>query len=665
MTRLLTFLPFVLAAITSAPATAKVPPKQAAPQEATPIQSPSLTAAAAPTPALTRADVEAWLDGYFPYALARGDIAGAVVVVVKDGQVLVQKGFGYADVAKRAPVDPERTLFRAGSVGKLFTWTAVMQLVEQGKLDLDRDINGYLDFEIPPREGKPITLRNLMTHTPGFEEVLKNLVTNDSTRLLAIGPYLKAWTPNRVFPPGEVPAYSNYGVTLAGYIVERVSGESYDDYIERHIFTPLGMTASSFRQPLPQRFRADMSNGYQVGSGKPQPFELFAVSPAGAGAMTGADMGRFMLAHLQHGALGAERILKPETVQLMHSTALPLVPPLHSMLLGFMQHDMNGRRITGHDGDTQFFHSALRLFMDDGVGVYLSVNSTGKESAAGPIRAALMENFADRYFPAQLEDKPLDAKTAAEHASVMKGAYEPSRAAKSSFLSFFFMPGQVKVAPNADSTLGVSGMQGLDGQPKRWREIAPYVWREVGGEARLAAKVENGRVVMFSVDEVSPFMVFQPAPWWRSSVWLVPALIAGLTALALTLIAWPTAAAVRRRYRAPFPLDGSAARAHRLLRLAILATVVLLIAWVAVVAPLVSNLSNSASRLDPVIQILHILSAIVFVGAAVIALWNARITWAGPRRWYAKLWSAVLAVACLSVAWVAVVFKLIGMGANY
>ena len=123
--------------------------------------------------ALNRADVEAWLDGFMPYALERGDIAGAVVVVVKDGQVLLQKGYGYADVAKRTPVDPETTLFRPGSVSKLFTWTAVMQLVEQGKLDLDADVNEYLDFEIPARDGKPVTLRQIMTHTAGLEETAR------------------------------------------------------------------------------------------------------------------------------------------------------------------------------------------------------------------------------------------------------------------------------------------------------------------------------------------------------------------------------------------------------------------------------------------------------------------------------------------------------------
>src|SRR5438094_2670439 len=148
--------------------------------------------------ARTKEDVEAWLDGFTPYALQRGDVAGAVVVVVKDGQVLLAKGYGYADVAARKPVDPERTLFRAGSVSKLFTWTAVMQLVEQGKLDLDADVNGYLDFKIPPRNGKPITLRNLMTHTPGFDETIRALIIADPKDLLTLEAGLKHWIPPRV-----------------------------------------------------------------------------------------------------------------------------------------------------------------------------------------------------------------------------------------------------------------------------------------------------------------------------------------------------------------------------------------------------------------------------------------------------------------------------------
>ena len=221
-------------------------------------------------------------------------------------------------------VDPERTGFRIGSTSKLFTWTAVMQLVEQVKIDLDADVNQYLDFKIPGREGKPVTMRNIMTHTTGFEESLKSLIETDPSRLLTLDAIVKRWTPERIFPAGSTPAYSNYATALAGYIVARVSGESYEDYVDRHIFAPLGMEHSSFRQPLPKALQPDMSKGYALAS-QPEPekpYELIAVAPAGALASTGADMARFMIAHLQNGAFGANRILKTETAQLMHTTAL-------------------------------------------------------------------------------------------------------------------------------------------------------------------------------------------------------------------------------------------------------------------------------------------------------------------------------------------------------
>ncbi len=171
------------ASLLSALALAQVPPASST------VEVPPAAEAAAPVPAptapqLTREDLEAWLDGFIPYALGRGNIAGGIVVVVKDGQVLLQKGFGYADVEKKLPVDPEKTLFRPGSISKLFTWTAVMQLVERGKIDLDADINQYLDFKIPPGpDGEPITMRNLMTHTSGFEEQVKELISEDPARI--------------------------------------------------------------------------------------------------------------------------------------------------------------------------------------------------------------------------------------------------------------------------------------------------------------------------------------------------------------------------------------------------------------------------------------------------------------------------------------------------
>ena len=217
-----------------------------------------------------------------PYAIERGDVAGAVVAVVKNGEVIFAKGYGFADVKNHKPVDAERTMFRPGSISKLFTWTAVMQLVEQGKLDLDHDVNDYLDFKIPARSDGPITLRNIMTHTPGFEEQIKALIVSDPKQLVPLQVYAREKTPVRIFKAGSTPAYSNYATALAGYIVERVSGQSFDDYLDAHLFKPLEMSHATFRQPLPAAFEADMSKGYALGSQPPKPYEIVIAAPAGS-----------------------------------------------------------------------------------------------------------------------------------------------------------------------------------------------------------------------------------------------------------------------------------------------------------------------------------------------------------------------------------------------
>jgi CubicO group peptidase (beta-lactamase class C family) len=219
-----------------------------------PILGLATACAQSPAQSMTAPDVEAFLDGVMPLQLEREDIAGAVIAVVKDGHLLFAKGYGFSDVAKRTPVDAGATLFRPGSISKLFTWTSIMQLVEQKKLDLDRDVNDYLDFKIPATYSQPITLRNIMTHTPGFEEAIKDLFIANEKDLRPLGDYLKASLPERVFPPGTTPAYSNYATAVAGYIVQRISGEAYDDYVERHILQTLGMAHTASVSPFPRRF---------------------------------------------------------------------------------------------------------------------------------------------------------------------------------------------------------------------------------------------------------------------------------------------------------------------------------------------------------------------------------------------------------------------------
>ncbi|HMN46491.1 MAG TPA: serine hydrolase domain-containing protein [Povalibacter sp.] len=642
---------------------------QAAPAPAPPPPAPdpaATQAAPATTRALTREDAEAWLDGFLPYALKTADIAGAVVVIVKDGQVLLQKGYGYADVEARKPVDPENTLFRPGSVSKLFTWTAVMQLVEQGKLDLDADVNNYLDFQIPPRDGQPVTLRNVLTHTAGLEEQVKGLMGTEDDPVEPIGKHLAHWIPERIYAPGTTPAYSNYATALAGYIVERVSGQTFDDYIDQHLLAPLGMQHSSFRQPLPDHLKPLMSKGYARASQPAKPFEVIGgLAPAGSLAASGADMGKFMIAHLQNGAFGETRILQEETAKQMHGTALTILPRVNRMLLGFYEQNYNGHRALGHGGDTQWFHSNLHLFIDDNIGLFFSVNSAGKAGAPGDIRSALFEEFADRYLPGPTLDGKVDEKTAAEHARLIAGAYQNSRRMDSSFLSLLNLLGTIKVVPNEDGTITVSMATNLAGVPIKWREVEPFVWRDVNGNNLLSAEVKDGRVTRFSFGEISPFMIFERVPASRSAGWLLPALCAGLVALLLTALAWPVSALVRRHYGVPYALTGQAAKSHRWIRIASTAGVVLMVAWAVTITTMMGNFKYLSGSVDGWLWVLQLLSLIAFPAAAVIGLLNAATVLRDRRKWYTKVWAVVLALALLVLLWVAYTFHLIALDVNY
>ncbi|MDN5780817.1 MAG: beta-lactamase family protein [Luteimonas sp.] len=651
------------------PALAQVPeslqPEVQAPPAATaPVQVPPPPEVDG-IPALTQADAQAWLDGFFPYALATGDIAGAVVVVVKDGQVLLQKGYGYADLAKHTPVDPANTLFRPGSISKLFTWTAVMQLVEQGKLDLDADVNQYLDFEIPARDGKPATLRQIMTHTAGFEEQIRALITAKDSEITPLGEALKHWVPERIHAPGSTPAYSNYATAVAGYIVQRVSGEPFDDYIDRHIFQPLGMAHSSFHQPLQPALLAKMSKGYSKASdGEPKDYEFISLAPAGSLASTGADMARFMIAHLQNGTYGDARILGADTARKMHTTGQVSVGPLNRMMLGFYETSVNGHRAIAHGGDTQWFHSDLQLFPDDGVGIFVSMNSSGRDGATGHIRYALARDFADRYLPGKpAPTEGVSKEDAKQHARQIAGSYASSRRPESNFMSLVNLLGPVKVVANKDGTISVTLALGPGGAPKKWREVAPYLWQDTVSADRLAADVVDGKVTRFSMEPYAPIMVFQRLSTWQALG--MPLLVASLVILLLTVLAWPVSALVRRYYGAPYRLSGMDARAHRLVRIAALLVLVAMGSMLGLVVAMLGKLALTSPDTDGLIIALRLFATVVLPLGAAVAAWNAWRVLRGRRRLLAKLWALLLALACLFLLWIGFANHVIGFGANY
>jgi CubicO group peptidase (beta-lactamase class C family) len=654
-----------------APSPANQSPTALAPNPVVSVPTPGSPAAdnaATPPPmtghALTAEDVGAYFDGLLPDAINRANIAGAVIVVVKDGQPLFERGYGLSDVKARTPVDPGKTLFRPGSISKTFTWTAVMQQVEAGKIDLDADVNQYLDFKIPPYDGKPVTMRNLMTHSAGFSDAAKDLIFTDPKRLKSLGATLNGTTPARIFPPGTTPAYSNYGAALAGYIVERVSGEPFTDYIAHHILSPLGMTHSTFVQPLPDGWSANMSKGYHVASSPPGAYEIVGPSPAGSMATTGSDMAHFMIAHLQDGDYQGQRILAAKTAETMHSLQFTPVPSLPGMAFGFYQEPGNGHRVIGHAGDTTLFHSDMHLYLDDHVGVFISLNSAGSMGAAHTIRATVFKGFTDRYFPAAPALELPTWKDAKTDGQTLAGHYIDSRRSDSGWLRIGgFLLGQAKVTANPNGVVTVSAFRGVNSVPKHWREVGPFQYQEVGGDSRMAAVVEGGKVTRIMTDDEPPVLSLQPVSAAMSATWNLPLFYLTFAILAVAAVSWPAAAIIRKRYGHSFALSGRAALLYRLTRAVCLVDLAFAGLWYWFMSHKGSEWLSSGN--DGVIRLIQLVGLVGVVGAIAPLANVATIFPDASRSWWAKVSSTAIALACLASIWFAFSLNLITLHIAY
>jgi len=436
----------------------------------------AVTAQAAEPPLVSRAATEErlktigpFVDGIMAQQLASREVAGAVVTVVHRGKTVLSRGFGMADVDGAIPVDAEQTLFRPGSVSKLITWVALMQQVERGRVDLDADVNSYLDFVIPPFDGKPISVRDLMSHSPGFSDV-PGIITRDPAKLEPFTDWMKSHVPDRHWPAGTEIAYSNYGAALAGTIVAQASGEPFADYVERHIFTPLGMASTTFREPLPPALAPRMALGYELEQGRfvAQPPELIsAIMPAGSATSSGPDMARFMNALLEEGRIGGQRILQPSSVRLLTSDALANTPNLPGMAHGFIVYRTAGPRLVGHGGNTGDFHSILILAPEARLGIFISMTG-GNGSYAG--RTELADALVGRLFP----DRPAVRIAAAQGEDVPTGTFRMNRRD----FTVPPRPGQdLSVARAGDNALTLTS----DGKPSHWERIGPGLYEKVTG----------------------------------------------------------------------------------------------------------------------------------------------------------------------------------------
>ncbi|MFF5108386.1 serine hydrolase domain-containing protein [Streptosporangium sp. NPDC000509] len=500
-----------------------------------------------PRPAAAATDIpdEHALADFFDAAMADGLVAnhvpGAVVSVVGGGRMLFSKGYGLADIENRRPFAPDTSMVRIASITKLFTWTAVMQQVQQGRLDLKADVNRYLTaFRIPATYSRPITLQDLMDHTAGFEDRTIGVGSRSEDDVPPLADYLADNMPARVRPPGEVSAYSNYGAALAGYIVSRVSGQPYDEYVRDHLLDPLAMWHSTAAEPVAAPLAADLARSYDYEGGtyRHKPFVFDNLAPDGSISATANDMAHFMIAHLLDGRFGGRRILDEPTARLMHRRTFAADPRIDGYVHGFKEQTLNGHRVIMHDGGWEGFQSALLLVPDVGLGLFVSMNSPGGADATTKIIPA----FFDRFLP---------GKRAVPDggASVMpvEGFYKPTRSAESSI--------EKVVALTGSTLLRVEGGK-LTFRGSTWSPLGPGLYQQDGGTRRLAPVTGGSGVAYVATDGPA----YQRVPWWDTPpVNVVIVLLFAVSALTAVL-GLPVAAVVGRAKERPVPRVWRAAR---------------------------------------------------------------------------------------------------------
>jgi CubicO group peptidase (beta-lactamase class C family) len=641
-------------AVAQSPASPKAVPVAPSVANAAPAAS---TIPAPAAHALTPADLEAFFDGLIPLQMERSDVAGATVLVMKDGQTLLKKGYGYADFKSKKLVDPDSTIFRMASISKLFTWTSVMQLAEHGKLDLDADINHYLDFKIAPAFGKPITLRNLMTHTGGFEEEIRDIIIVDPKLGSPLREFLVHNQPPRIFPPGEVSAYSNYGVGLGGYIVQRVSGEPFEQYVAEHIFQPLGMKHSSFHEPIESALSAYPSEGYKSNTEKPPVgFEIFNPAPAAGISSTALDMGRFAQALLNGGELDGHRILKSETLNLMWTRQFAASDRLPAICMGFYQTWRNGLHFIGHDGDLIAFHSMFVVEPTEKLAIFISYNSAG---SAGKSRGEILNNFTDRYFP--FTPSPVFQNYPLNELKAIEGDYQPTRRSESNILKLGGLLSQSSAKVDKDGVLSLESAKDLRGHPRKFKPIGKDLWQAEGDQPRvLAIRDASGNVVriasMFAGSQ------YERVPWYENVEYLTPVGAAAFALIALVILATLYRLGHQLFFSKRAKLKPQPGTQWLTIgpRLAAFSWLALAIATAIIIAPLGNEETLPTHLLDKWFLLLSVLAGFAIFFSLFAILAAIRVWRRENLRTITRVKFSLVALACLFLAWFAIHWNIIG-----
>ncbi len=478
--------------------------------------------------------LEHFIDGIMVQAITSGETVGATVALVQDGRLLVSRGYGYADFARSEPVQSRVTQFQIGSITKVWVWMAVLQLVEAGTLDLDVDINTYLEaFQIPNNMGDSITLRHLMTHTAGFEDQVLGLFVTGPRQVGSLADTLANQIPARVTLPGSLTAYSNYGAALAGHIVEQVSGLSWNEYVQRHILQPLAMNTASGAQPVAAALLQTLSKGYSMKNGDPQELGALYIplAPAGAGTATALDMAKLMVELLNP---RSTRVLKNTSKAQLINGAYLHHPLINGVTLGMYQRSRGETTAVGHDGSTMVFNSQMVLWPDANVGLFVATNTLGSDSVGRHLVATVSNHLGF--------DERSETLSNVDNSSVYAGTYISARRNYSGMSKLLAMLNTVSVAnDDVHSSLNIVRPQGT----YRYKQLAEHVFQQTSGSGRVAFKISAGMAQELYFSDLPP-VAYLRASWLETplynllfaGVWLVFALA--------VIFVWPVSSMTHR-----------------------------------------------------------------------------------------------------------------------
>lgn len=482
-------------------------------------------------------ELERYIDTAFNNNMKKYNIPGAVISIVKDGEIILSKGYGYADLEEKIPVVPDKTLFRIASATKLFTASAAMQMVEEGKVDLNEDVNKYLNsFEIKNTYNKKITMAHLLTHTSGIDsDVIGDLSEKESEAKPVSGVLKKRMLPV-VREPGQYIQYSNYGMALAACIVEEVSGMNCAKYIDKNIFVPLEMTNTSFKMNLPELAKGYVSIGETI-----EPREMkgyFNLYPVGGIISTADDMAKFMMAHLNNGEYNSKRILKKDTAILMHSRQAGFDSKIPGTCYGFCEGLRNGLRTIRHPGySPDGFSTEVSLFPDYNIGIFVSVNQGSNNS----FPQYFVNDFIDHYYPS-IENNTHKISFSSDINKNVEGTYRFGEYTRSTLNKgdIFGAGEDVKISVNKDGSITVNEIDPFTGKESITSavQITKMVFRKSNGEYIIFEQGKGSDIAYMAQTSNSWHGTYERINWYDENFFQIGLFIVCIIVFLLEIMLW-------------------------------------------------------------------------------------------------------------------------------